>query len=139
MRSTNRFGHHQSLWQATVFACCAVILVAIPCTAAEKVLKFDFDDSDPVEFSARIMEINHEKAQLVVAEELIYVVDFMIAEHRFFTEINDSKGNPSVLELFKQGDMVLVRGFKTSDGVVFASLLQKAKKPKFKHKNKPGK
>jgi hypothetical protein len=86
----------------------------------------DFDQSDPVELRARIMEIDHEKAQLVVAEEVIFVVDFMMGEHRFFTEVVDGEGNPHILESFNEGDSVLVKGFRTSDGVVFASLLQKA-------------
>ena len=124
----NRIGLSKSMWLGVVFACCTLIFIAMPCAAAEKALKLDFNDSDPVELKARIMEINHEKAQLVVAEETILVVDFMIGEHRFFTEITDSKGNPRALEAFKVGDVVVIKGFKTSDGFVFASLLQKAEK-----------
>ena len=139
MRSTIRFRLNKTTWLSVVFACCTFILIAMPCVAAEKTFKLDFDDSDTVELSAPIMEINHEKAQLVVAEEVIYVVDFMIGEHRFFTEITDSKGNPSILELFNAGDIVLIKGFRTSDGVVFASLLQKAKKQPAKRKLKHGK
>jgi hypothetical protein len=101
-------------------------------TAEEKNLHLDFDSSDPVEFNARIMEINHEKAELVVAEEVIYVVDIMIGEQRFFTEVTDAEGNPNGFESFNEGDIVWVRGFKTSDGVVFASLLQKAQKQRKK-------
>ena len=124
----NRFGVHKTMWLGIVFVCCTIIFIAMPCQAEEKALKLDFDSSDPIELNAHIMEINHEKAQLVVAEETILVVDFMIGEHRFFTEITDSKGNPRALESFKVGEVVVIEGFKTSDGVVFASLLQKAKK-----------
>ncbi len=124
----NRFGVHKTMWLGIVFVCCTIIFIAMPCKAEEKVLKLDFDNSDPIELKAHIMEINHEKAQLVVAEETILVVDFMIGEHRFFTEVTDSNGNPRALESFKVGEVVVIEGFKTSDGVVFASLLQKAKK-----------
>ena len=111
-----------------LLACCVVLLYALPAIAEEKTPHLDFDASDPVELRARIMEIDYEKAQLLVAEEVIYVVDFMIGEHRFFTEVTDAEGNPNIIESFNQGDLVLIKGFKTSDGVIFASLLQKAKK-----------
>ena len=139
MRSKIRFRLIPSMWLGVVFVCCAIGLSVSPCTATEKTLHLDFDTSDSVELSARIMEINHEKAELVVAEEVIYVVDFMIGEHRFFTEVTDAKGNPKAFESFNEGDIVLVKGFKTSDGVVFASLLQTAKKRPFKRKDKRGK
>jgi hypothetical protein len=113
-----------------------LLFCPLPGTAEEKNLHLDFDNSDPVEFNARIMEINHKKAELVVAEEVIYVVDIMIGEQRFFTEVTDAEGNPNGFESFNEGDIVLVRGFKTSDGVVFASLLQKAKKQRKKTRPK---
>ena len=106
MRSMNMFIIHKRGWLSVVLACCTLFLIAAPGIAEEKALHLDFDHSDPVTLNARIMEIDHTKAQLVVAEELIYVVDFMIGEHRFFTEVSDSKGNPSALEFFNQGDVV---------------------------------
>ncbi len=136
MRSMNRFRLSQPWWLSIVVACCTLLFIAAPGTAEEKALHLDFDSSDPIKLNAHIMEINHAKAQLVVAEELIYVVDFMIGEHRFFTEVTDSKGNPSEFGSFKVGEYVVVEGFKTSDGVVFAFLLQKTGKPKFKSKFK---
>ena len=96
----------------------------------------DFDQSDPVALKAPIMEIDYEKFQLVVAEEVIFVVDFMIGEHRFFTEVKDAEGNPHIFESFNEGDYVLVKGFKNADGVVLASLLQKAKKQRKRIRHK---
>ena len=136
MRSLIRFGLYKTMWPAVVLACCAFLLITMPCTAAEKEFRLDFDDSDPIELSAPIMEIQHGKAQLVVAEEVIYIVDFMIGDQHFFTEIVDAKGDPGILAIFKKGDFVLVKGFKTSDGIVFASLLQKVKKQPVKRKFK---
>jgi len=127
------------MWPGIAFVCGALLIGVMPGSAAEKALHLDFDNSDPVEFSARIMEINHEKAELVVAEEVIYVVDFMIGEQRFFTEVTDAEGNSKAFEAFNEGDIVLVKGFKTSDGVVFASLLQRAKKRSIKRKDKRAK
>ncbi len=132
----NRYRLSQPWWLSIVVACCTLLFIAAPGTAEEKALHLDFDSSDPIKLNSHIMEINHAKAQLVVAEELIYVVDFMIGEHRFFTEVTDPKGNPSDFGSFKVGEYVVVEGFKTSDGVVFAFLLQKTGKPKFKSKFK---
>ena len=121
--------------------CWLGLLCPLSGTAAEVKHKLDFDNSDPVELRAKIMEIDHEKAQLVVAEEVILVVDFMIGEHRFFTEVTDAEGNPHIFESFNEGDYVLVKGFKNADGVVLASLLQKDKKQRkrIRHKDKRSK
>ena len=135
MRPLNRIRLSKPRWLSIVFTCCTLLFIAAPGTAEEKALHLDFDSSDPIKLNAHIMEINHAKAQLVVAEELVYVVDFMIGEHRFFTEVTDSNGNPSVFESFKVGEYVVVEGFKTADGVVFASLLKKTGKRKVKHKS----
>jgi hypothetical protein len=119
-----------------VSACWLLLMGPLPATAAENNLQLDFDNSDPVELRAKIMEIDHEKARLVVAEEVIFVVDFMIGEYRFFTEVNDAEGNPYIFEDFHEGDYVLVKGFKNADGVVMASLLQKAEKQRKRIRHK---
>jgi hypothetical protein len=95
-------------------------------------LTINYDTSDPVQYKARIMEIDHEKARMVVAEETIFVIDFMMGETRFATAVKDGKGKPKPLASFKQGDIVYVQGFKNADGVIFASLVQKVKSPKVK-------
>jgi hypothetical protein len=105
----------------------AVIFPIKPAAAESKSLTFDVDNSAPVEYQARIMEIDYEKAQLVVAEDPILVVDLMVEGKRFTTQVTDAKGKPKSLASFKAGDMVLIQGFKNSDGVVFASLIQKLK------------
>jgi hypothetical protein len=104
---------------------CAALFPVKPWAAESKSLILDFDNSDPVEYQAHIMEIDYEKAQMVVAEDLILVVDLMIRGKQFATQVTDAKGKPKSLASFKVGDMVLIQGFKSPDGVVFASLIQK--------------
>ena len=127
----------KSFWLGLVLMCAVVLFPLRRGDAAEKQLFLDFDQSDPVEYIAPIMEISHDKGQLVVAEATILVVDFMIGGHRFATEVTAEAGNPKPFEFFKRGDIVFVTGFKNADGFVFASLLQKleslkAKPPKDK-------
>ena len=130
------YGLDKSGWLLISLVCCAVLLPLGPCESSEIKLQMDFDTSDPVEYRARIMEINHEKAQLVVAEETIVVVDLMVGKYRLITEMIDDSGNLEVFESFKRGDIVLVQGFKNADGVVFASLLQKLKSHQLNRKAK---
>ena len=124
----------KAFWLGIFLACSAVMFPLSPCHASEKQLNLDFDTSDPVEYRARIMEIRHDMAQLVVAEETILVVDFMIGAHRFATDVTDEAGNSKPFASFQRGDIVLVKGFKNADGDVFASLVQKVESRKVKTK-----
>jgi hypothetical protein len=114
---------------------CAAIFPIKPWAAEPKSLTLDFDASDPVEYQARIMEIDYEKAQLVVAEDPILIVDLMVAGERLATRVTDANGKPKPLAFFKAGDMVFIQGFKNADGVVFAAVIQKIilKKGKIKY------
>ena len=124
-----------AVWLIILMIGCAAIFPIKPWAAEPKSLTLDFDNSDPVEYQARIMEIDYEKAQLVVAEDLILVVDLLVRGERFATQVTDAKGKPKPLAAFKAGDMVLVQGFKNADGVVFATVIQnlKLKKENVKH------
>ena len=124
-----------SVWLIILMIGCAAIFPIKLRAAESKSLTLDFDDSDPVEYHARIMEIDYEKAQLVVAEDPILVVDLLVRGERFATQVTDARGKPKPLASFKAGDMVLIQGFKNSDGVVFASLIQDLilKKGKVQH------
>jgi hypothetical protein len=128
------YGTNKSGWLLIALVCCVVLLTLRPCESSEIKLHLDFDASDPVEYRGRIMEINHEKAQLVVAEETILVVDLMVGNYRLATEVTDDAGNLEAFESFERGDIVLVQGFKDADGIVFAALLQKLKSRQAKRK-----
>ena len=133
-----------SVWMIILLIGCAAIFPIKPWAAEPKSLTLDFDNSDPVEYQARIMEIDYEKAQLVVAEDLILIVDLPVGRERFATRVTDANGKPKPLASFQVGDTVLIQGFKNSDGIVFAWLIQdlKLKKakvkyvPKARHKRK---
>ena len=123
MKSTHRLWI--SVWMIILLIGCGAVLPIRSRAAEPKLSAFDFEICAPVEFQARIMEIDYEKAQLVVAEDPILVVDFMVEGKRFATRVIDANGKPKRLASFRAGDMVHIQGFKNSDGVVFAALIQK--------------
>ncbi len=82
--------------------------------------------SGPFEITSRIMEIDHGKNMLVVAEYGIYVVDVMVGEEHLLTVLSDAEGSTVSYESFARGQTVLVRGLQLPDGRVIAELIQLA-------------
>lgn len=103
-------------------------------SAAEKNIleHLSFDDCDPFEARALIMEIHGKKAQFVAAEQTIYVVNLSLGDQRLITELTDVDGNRMDFESFRRGEWVYVKGFKHIDGGVVASLVQKIDPPERK-------
>ncbi len=110
-------------------------LLMLPANSAAEtnILKhFSFDDCDPFEARALIMEVHGKKAQLVAAEQTIYVVNLNLGDQQLITELTDADGNRMDFGSFRQGQWVYVKGFKHIDGGVVASLVQKIDAPEGK-------
>ena len=108
----------------------ALLMFPVNTVAGTDILKnFSFDDCDPFEARALIMEVHRKKAQLVVAEQTIYIVDMGIGGQRLITEITDMLGNQTDLGSLSQGQWVYVKGFKHINGGVVASLIQRIDPP----------
>lgn len=108
----------------------ALLMLPANSTAGNDIFQnFSFDDCDPFEARARIMEVHGQKAQLVAAEETIYVVDMTIGEQRLTTEIMDTQGNPTDFGSLNRGQYIYVKGFKHIKGGVVASLIQRIDQP----------
>ena len=84
----------------------------------------DLDNSDPVEFSSRIMEIDYGKGMLVVAENEVMIVDSVIGDEQFTSLVTDPEGEVISFESLHSGQRVLVRGLKLPDGRVLASMVR---------------
>ncbi len=84
----------------------------------------DLDDADPVEFSSGIMEIDYDKAMLVVAENEVMIVDLLIGDEQFSTQVTNLEGEVISIESLYKGQKVLVQGMKLDDGRVVASMVQ---------------
>jgi hypothetical protein len=82
--------------------------------------------SGPFEITSRIMEIDHGKNMLIVAENEIYVVDVMVGEEHLLTVFSDAEGRAVSFESFARGQTVLVQGIQLPDGRVIAELIQLA-------------
>ena len=87
----------------------------------------DLDDADPVKFSSGIMEIDYDRAMLVVAENEIMIVDLLIGDEQFTTRVTNAEGEEISLESLYKGQKVLVQGLKLDDGRVVASMVQQIK------------
>jgi hypothetical protein len=90
---------------------------------------FSFDDCDPFEARARIMEVNAQRVELIAAEETIYVVDWSFDDRQLTTELTDTNGDPLDFGSLRQGQWILVKGFKHIEGGVIASLVQRIEPP----------
>lgn len=107
-----------------------ILMLPIHARAESDILKnFSFDDCDPFEARALIMSVNGKKAQLVAAEQTIYVVDLGLGDRRLITELTDADGNRLDFGAFTQGQWVYVKGFKHIDGGVVALLVQQIDPP----------
>ena len=107
-----------------------VLIFPMNAPAESDILKdFSFDDCDPFEARALIMDVDRKKAQLVAAEQTIYVVDLNFGDQHLITELTDSEGNHMDFGAFSQGQWVYVKGFKHIDGGVVASLVQRIDPP----------
>jgi hypothetical protein len=107
-----------------------ILMLPIHARAESDILKnFSFDDCDPFEARALIMSVNGKKAQLIAAEQTIYVVDLSLGEQHLITELTDADGNRMDFGAFTQGQWVYVKGFKHIDGGVVALLVQQIDPP----------
>ena len=107
-------------------------IFCMPITSpAESVIieNFSFDDCDPFQARARIMDVNAQRAELIAAEETIHVVNWNFDDRQLTTELMDADGDPLDLGSLRQGQWVLVKGFKHIEGGVVASLVQRIEPP----------
>jgi hypothetical protein len=124
--------YKKAVWLVLIFGM-GMLLLPINSPAESNILSnFSFDDCDPFEARARIMEVIGEKAQLVAAEQTIYVVNLSLGDRRLITELMDTDGNRMDFGAFHRGQWVYVKGFKHIDGGVVASLVQKIDPPREK-------
>jgi hypothetical protein len=108
----------------------ALLILSANSFAGTDILQnFSFDDCDPFEARALIMEIHGKKAQLVAAEQTIYVVDISLGDQRLITEITDADGNHTDFGSLSRGQWIYVKGFKHIKGGVVASLVQRIDQP----------
>ncbi len=84
----------------------------------------DLDNADLVEFSSHIMSIDFGKNILVVAENVVMIVDQLIGGEQFTTQLTNSEGEAITLDSLYKGQKVLVQGFKLDDGRVVAARVQ---------------
>jgi hypothetical protein len=92
-------------------------------------VNFSFDDCDPFEARAVIMDIIPNKGQIIAAEQTIYVVDMPLGDQRITTEMTDANGRHMDFGSLSRGQWIHVKGFKHIDGGVVASWVQRIDPP----------
>ncbi len=80
----------------------------------------DIKFSEPYEITAKIMEIDHGKYRLIVAEREVYAVDFVIGSETIKTVITNSDGDGVLFDDLERGQKVRISGMKLPDGRVIA-------------------
>lgn len=83
---------------------------------------WDPTDKDQVFFTlqSRIMDIDHGKNQLVVAERDIELISLKEGGQELNTILADAKGGKIDWKSLQRGDLVFVRGFEQSGGPILA-------------------
>jgi hypothetical protein len=84
----------------------------------------DLDTAELVEFSSHIMSIDFGEEVLVVAENVVMIVDRIIGGEQFTTLITNSEDETITFDSLYKGQKVLVQGFKLEDGRVVAARIQ---------------
>ena len=84
----------------------------------------DLDKAELVEFSSHIMSIDFGEEVLVVAENVVMIVDRIIEGEQFTTLITNSEDETITFDSLYKGQKVLVQGFKLEDGRVVAARIQ---------------
>ena len=121
--------YKKTVWRVLIIGM-GMLMLSVNCLAESDILtNFSFDDCDPFEARARIMDINSKKALLVAAEQTIYVVDWRFKDQYLTTELSDADGDPLDFGALKRGQWIHIKGFKHIDGGVVASMLQQIDSP----------
>jgi len=92
--------------------------------SSEHISDSDLDNAEFVEFSSHIMSIDFGKDLLVVAENVVLIVDRLIGSEQFTTRITNPEDELITIDSLYKGQEVLVQGFKLDDGRVVAARVQ---------------
>ena len=102
-----------------------ILLWPLICGASSKpISEADLDNADPVELRSPIMAIDYAKGTLVVAEKEVMIIDLMIGNERFTTQVTNAAGDAISFGSLAIGQNVMVQGLKLGDGRVLAALVQ---------------
>ena len=132
------FGNIRRCVAGIVLALAAVGLGLPSVNAAEKESKalstqvtvIDFNECEPYQIRAKIMDLHPENGTIVVAEKEIRALDVVAEGKPVKTEFLTMDGKPESLSAFSVGQYVWVKGVLHPDGFVAAFVVQKIVKPR---------
>jgi hypothetical protein len=131
------FGNIRRCVAGIVLALAAVGLGLPPVDAAEKesqalstrVTVIDFNECEPYQIRAKIMDLHPENGTIVVAEREIRALDVVAGGKPIKTEFLTMDGKLESPSAFSVGQYVWVKGVLHPDGFVAAFVVQKIVKP----------
>ena len=131
------FGNIRRCVAGIVLTLAAVGLGLPPVDAAEKesqalstrVTVIDFNECEPYQIRAKIMDLHPENGTIVVAEREIRALDVVAGGKPIKTEFLTMDGKPESPSAFSVGQYVWVKGVLHPDGFVAAFVVQKIVKP----------
>jgi hypothetical protein len=124
-------------WLAAAAAILACIALAPgPAVARDKpnpkstvLTQIDFDDCDPFQVRAKVMEADPLADTFVVAEKEIRRIDIGSGEKALRTVHLDREGQAEPSGRYRAGEYVVVKGWLHPEGFVAASSIQRIAKP----------
>jgi hypothetical protein len=130
-----------NIWRCVVGIVLALAAVALglpSVNAAEKESKalatrvtvIDFNECEPYQIRARIMDLHPENGTIVVAEKEIRALDVVAEGKPIKTEFLTMDGKPESPSAFSVGQYVWVKGVLHPDGFVAAFVVQEIVKPR---------
>jgi hypothetical protein len=128
-------------WTMAALAGVALVaLSALPVLSADtggreapaRVTRIDFENSEPFQVRAKVMEVKPEKGTFVVAEREICEMDVISADGRLHTTYYDLAGKSEEKHSYRVGQYVSVKGYLLPEGYVAAVEVRVIEKPQEK-------
>jgi hypothetical protein len=97
-----------------------------------RVTRVDFEECEPFQVRAKVMEVRPEKGTFVVAEHEICEMDIVTGSGRQHTTYYDISGKPEEKRLYRVGQYLFVKGYLLPAGNVAALEVRVIEKPQEK-------
>jgi hypothetical protein len=95
-----------------------------------RVTQIGFEDCEPFQVRAKVMEVRAERGTFVVAESEICEMDVVTGKGRLQTVYHDLAGQPDSKRQYRVGQYLFVKGYLLPAGNVAAIEVREIEKPK---------
>jgi hypothetical protein len=129
--------HRLKWWTSALAGVALIALAAHPALAADKeakeaparVTRIDFENSEPYQVRAKVMEVKPAQGTFIVAEREICELDLVTGTGHLHTTHYNLAGNPVEAHAYRVGQYLLVKGYLLPEGNVAATEVRMIEKP----------